>query len=42
MKRKKINIRNKIVRGITYTFLCIGAELPIIIMATTIIDKLFF
>lgn len=42
MKRKGLNLRNYIVRGITYTVLCIGAESAIFIMLATTIEKLFF
>lgn len=42
MKRKKLNLRNKIVRGLTYTTLCICAVSTTYIMVSTTIEKLFF
>lgn len=41
-KKRGLNLRNKIVRGITYTTLFLGAETTVFIMLETIIEKLFF
>lgn len=40
--KKRLRLRNYIVRGITYTVLCIGAVATTYIMALTTIEKLFF
>ena len=40
--KKRLCLRNYIVRGITYTVLCIGAETVVGIMIITTIEKLFF
>ena len=40
--KKKLNLRNKIVRGLTYLTIFIGAEFVVGYMIITIVDKLFF
>ncbi len=42
MKRKGLNLRNYIVRGLTYTTLFFGAEFTVGYMIITTVDKLFF
>lgn len=42
MKKKKLNLKNKIVRGLTYTVLCVCATTTTYMMITTTIEKLFF
>lgn len=42
MKKRGLNLRNKVVRGVTYTSIFLGAEFTVFIMLETIIEKLFF